>query len=106
MPQICSVTVVSQTLASYNKVYIEQRTGSSAVNMSAGSQGDASGCTSLTWRHPLGITSRNRVCTVIYMYINVPKERICTHTVRRYSDRVYGLATGLHVNGHSKDTNC
>jgi len=26
MPQICSVTVVSQMLPSYNKVYVEQRT--------------------------------------------------------------------------------
>jgi hypothetical protein len=37
MPQICSVTVVSQMLPSYNKVYVEQRTGSFTVNMSAGS---------------------------------------------------------------------
>jgi len=37
MPQICSVTVVPHMLPSYNKVYLEQQTGSSAVNMSAGS---------------------------------------------------------------------
>jgi len=63
----------------------------------ARSQGAASGCASVTWRHPLGITCWNRICSIIYVYINVPKERIGTHTVTRYTHCVHGLATGLLV---------